>query len=380
MKRFAPAFLALAIIAVLFGAPAVTHAAGLTALCWADKYELAQGDSATVSCTGFSPLTYVNVYYVEPGGTAAAFIDIKSDANGNVAFGWGNGVKNSYSFALGTYKIVVQQLGLAKEVKIVGEVEIKNVGTGDSVSGAYLTADKTTIDRSSEGITLTGWGFAPGEIVSAWTLLPSPCGSFTLHYVDGKNGGTFENDPVYGDLGTFGIFDIKTDSSGAFVITGHYFSEDCEGTYRVAARGNTSGLGAYVDFNVSGSAVSTNAWLVPSKTSVGAFNDTIQFWAYGFGANETLNCWTTSPDGRAVAFGASGSFDQIKMGADGSGAISLTTGAYIISPDDPLFFGVKVFPLMSEGAIGVWKLTCNGLASGSKAIAEYKVHGYELTP
>lgn len=379
MRKVAIVVLALVLGALAFSVPAVTHAAA-GALCWADSYELAQGDSTGVYCTGFSPLTMINVYLVEPDGTAAYYADVKSDAAGNVAFGWGNGVKNQFSYLLGTYTFVVQELGLGNQVLTFGKIEIRNIGDGDHVSGAYLETDAKSYDRASQSVTLRGWGFAPGEIVSAWEQQPALCSSYTAHYVDGKNGATFENIDEVRAEGTYGIFDIKADSSGAFVISGIYFAQDCEGTWRIAARGNTSGLGAYTEFVITGPAVATNAWLVPSKSSVGAFNDTIQFWASGFGANEILNCWTTSPDGRAIPFGIPGSLDQIKVGADGSGVISLTTGSHIISPDDPFFNGVTVQPLLSEGSLGVWKMSCNGLASGTTAIAEYTVYGYETSP
>lgn len=390
MKRFALAVLALAFLAAFFGAPAVTHAAAKGALCSADKYVLAQGEFANVDCTGFVPLTIVNLYYVEPGGTAVTWINLKADANGTIAFRWGNGSKGFYSFALGTYSIVAQQVGLAHEIKVIGKIEISNVGTGDHVAGAYLVSDKATIDRSREAVTLTGWGFAPGEVVTVWLQAPALCGSYTRHFIDGKNGQVFENDPTFpfpffpipgdADISTAVVGDIKANSSGAFSFTYPFFAADCEGTWRFAARGNTSGLGAYADVKVSGPAVSTNALLVPSKTTVGAFNDTIQFWAYGFGANEILSCWTTAPDGRAVGFGAPGSLSQIKVGADGSGEIFMTTGSYIITRDDPYYNGVTMEPEMSEGALGGWNLTCRGSTSGTTAIASFTVHGYELNP
>lgn len=380
MKRFGTAILALALIAIMFGAPRVTHASGLAALCRADKYELAQGDSTTVYCTGFSPLTWLNVYYTEPDGTAVSYGDVKSDASGKVAFGWQNGVKNRYSLLLGTWTVVVQELGLAKQVKIVGTVQLKHIGNGDNVSGAYLQASQKVYDLTSEQVTLTGWGFAPGEIVSLWIQKPALCSSYTVHYTDGKNGAIFENDPSFQQDGTYQVDDIKADSSGGFVTLRFFGLDACEGTWRYAARGNTSGLGAYTEIALTGPSVSTNARLTPSKPRVGAFNDTIQFEASGFGANEILNCWTTSPDGRAVAFGYSGSFHALKVGADGSGVISLTTGSYIISKDDPVYPPGFVFPLMSEGSLGVWKMTCKGGTSGATAIAEYTVYGYELNP
>jgi hypothetical protein len=154
----------------------------------------------------------------------------------------------------------------------------------------------------------------------------------------------------------------------------------CHGTWRFAARGLNSGLGAYVEIQVTGNSVATNASLVPNRNSVFAFNDTIQFAAFGFAPNEILNCWTTSPEGRAVPFGISGSFGQIKVDGAGFGIISLTTGSYIISPDDPFFEGVEVMPAMSEGSLGWWALTCKGADSNLVGIARYRVDGLPLTP
>lgn len=379
MKRFAFAILSLALIVILFGAPASTHAAAEGALCWADSYELSIGQSTGIYCSGFSPLTMLNIYYAEPDGTAVIYGNIKSDADGNVAFGYGNGLEGFFSNQLGTYTLVIQQLGLAKSIVTFGKVEIRNVGNGDHVAGAFLSADKTLVDSSQDSMTLTGSGFLPGEVISLWGQRPPLCSSFTAHYVDGKNGAIFDNIAIQDDYSAYALFDIKADSSGAFSFTGFFGSDSCAGTYRFAVRGNTSSLGAYVDVMVTGHAVSTNAWLVPSKDSVGALFDTIEFYASGFGANEILNCWTTSPDGRALPYGLPFSFSAIQVGADGSGVISLSTGSYWTSKDHP-FFAPGKLPVMSEGSVGIWNLTCKGGATGATAIAAYTVHGYETAP
>lgn len=378
MRKFTLLAVAILFAIMAFGLPSATHAAG--ASCWADSYKLAQGESTGVYCSGFSPLTYINVYTVEPDGTAVAYIDVKSNADGNVAFGWGNGVKNVYSNLLGKYTIVAQQLGPAKQVMYSDQVEIENVGDGDHLSGAYLSASQDVYNLTSDSIILNGWGFLPGEIVTLWIQKPALCSSYTSHYTDGKNGATFENVPNFESAGTYQVDDIQANSSGAFSTFRILSVGACLGTWRYAARGNTSGWGAYVDITLTGPAVATNAWLVPSKEMVGAFNDSIDFWASGFGSNEILNCWTTSPDGRATQFGSSGSVEQIKMGAGGSGVIHLTTGSHIVSPDDPFYFGATVNPVMSEGSLGEWKLTCRGIASGTTAIAAYTVYGYETAP
>lgn len=378
MRKLIVGLAVLVLFSAVFIAPAVTQAAGVS--CYAVETELAQGESTAIVCDGFTPLTHVNSYVVEPDGTAVTNGTYKSDINGQVILGWQNGVKNQFSLLLGTYTIVVQEIGLAETVLRAGTVQITHVGDGDNVSGAYLEADKTLYDRSSEFIALTGWGFAPGEMVTLWIQKPALCSSYTSHYVDGKNGATFENIPNFAPEGTYAVDNIKANSAGSFSTARFFGADACEGVWRYAARGNTSGLGAWTEITLSGPSVSTNAWLVPSKPRVYAFNDSISFWASGFGANETLNCWTTSPDGRAVAYGINGSLSAIKMGADGSGNISLHTGSHIVSRDDPFYFGNTVDAVMSEGSLGVWHLTCTGLASGTTAIADYTVDGYTLDP
>lgn len=379
MRKIGLIVSALFLAVVAMGVPAVTHAAG-GADCWADSYKLAQGESTGVYCSGFSPLTYINVYVVEPDGTAVFDTNVKSDAGGNIAFGWNNGVKNRYSFLLGAYTLVAQQLGPARQVLVYGKVEIENIGKGDAVSGAYLSATQQVYNIETDQVVLNGWGFLPGEIVTLWIQKPALCSSFTRHYVDGKNGATFENVPEFDGQGTYQVDDIKADSGGAFTTERFFGQETCLGTWRYAARGNTSGWGASVEIALTGPSVSTNAWLTPSKNSVGAFNDTIEFWASGFSPNESLTCWTTSPDGRVVRFGSGGSFAEIKVGSDGSGSFVLTTGSHIISRDDPLFVGSTVDPLMSEGSLGVWHMTCRGNSGGATAITEYTVYGYETSP
>ncbi len=379
MHKFTFAFLILVLFSAAFFAPQITNAAE-SALCDAEPHEIAQGETTVIACVGFSALTYVNVYYAEPDGTAVAFGSIKTDASGSVAFGFTNGVKDQYSFQIGTYKFVIQELGLAETILRYGTVEITLKGDGDHVAGASLYADKSVYDRSRETILLTGAGFLPGEMVTLWIQRPTLCSSYTGHYVDGKNGATFENIAIFDLVGTYAVDGIKANGAGGFITERFFGSDACEGTWRYAARGNTSGLGAWTEIVLTGASVTTNAWLVPSKTSVGAFNDSISFYAYGFGANEIINCWTTSPDGRAVPYGIQGSFDQIKIRAGGDGVIYLRTGSRIISPDDPFYNGDEVTPLMSEGSLGEWAMTCTGLASGSTAIARYTVYGGTLDP
>lgn len=379
MRKVALLAIALVFAVVLFSAPIGAQAAE-GALCWADSNVLAQGEFTGIYCTGFTPLKYVNVYVVEPDGTAAYYADVKADIDGHVAFGYSNGEKGYFSYLNGDMTFVIQELGLANEIVTHGKVIITNSGAGEHVSGAYLEATQAVYDLTGDDIILNGWGFAPNEVVTLWIQKPALCSSYTGHYVDGKNGATFENVPEFDIEGTYQVDDIKADSSGAFTTQRFFGTGGCLGTWRYAARGNTSGWGATTEITLTGPSVSTNAWLHPSKDMVGAFNDTIEFYASGFGANETLNCWTTSPDGRATRFGLGGSLGAIRVGSDGSGVFSLTTGSHIISPDDPFYFGDSMDPVLSEGSLGVWKMTCRGIASDTTAIAEYTVYGYETAP
>src|SRR4051794_39532277 len=112
MRKIAVPFLVLFLVAAAFLSPSVTHASAVTAFCWADDYQIAQGEGTGVYCSGFTPLKWLSFYYVEPDGTAVTGSDLKSDANGNVAFGWGNGAKGGFgfSYSLGTYTLVIQEL------------------------------------------------------------------------------------------------------------------------------------------------------------------------------------------------------------------------------------------------------------------------------
>ena len=58
--------------------------------------------------------------------------------------------------------------------------------------------------------------------------------------------------------------------------------------------------------------------------------------------------------------------------------ITLYTGSYrIVAPD----FGVEIFdPLMSQGALGMWAMSCRGNSSGNVGIAWFTMVGGTLDP
>jgi len=259
------------------------------------------------------------------------------------------------------------------------QCSIALVPTADAEEWTFYGKNKLEKVIQRVGVNLGAPGDRRAPDGTLWLEFPSPCSSFTGHFTDANNGATFENIPIFGAYGTVILSNTKADTNGSFSTAVTFFADDCTGTFHIVARGNTSGFTGVLAVTVSGGPTTTNASLVASKSVVNAFNDTITFFASGFGSNETLNCWTTSPDGRAVAYGIPGSFQPgPKMGPDGSGVISLTTGSHIGSPDDPIFQGVD--PQMSEGSLGVWALTCRGIASGTYAIANYTVTGGPLDP
>jgi hypothetical protein len=379
MKRLAIMICALVLIASALGlAPAANAADG--AHCDADPDRIAQGETAFVTCEGFSPNTELYVYAAEPDGTAVGIGPVKTNLSGVANFTWTNGAKGFVSLRLGTFTFVVEELGLGGTKLRQATVNITHIGDGEHVSGASLVSDQKVYDKSTESIVLTGSGFFPGEPVTLWLQEPAYCSSYTEHYVDGKNGATFENVPNYQLEQTYGVDTFPADANGGFVTVRFLSNQACHGTWRYAARGLNSGLGAYVEFDITGAKVSTSAFLFPSQDSVFAFNDTIEFLATGFAPNEILNCWSTSPEGRAIPFGIGGSLGQIKVNAFGVGFIHLTTGSHITSPDDPYFEGVEVEPAMSEGSLGWWALTCKGADSNLIGIARYRVDGLPLTP
>jgi hypothetical protein len=360
-------------------APAAS--ASVDAICVADPSSIGPYETTTITCAGFDANTYIATYFVEPDGTAVAFGSYKSNASGVVSFTFTNGEFPYVTLSLGTYTFVTEQLGLGGAKVRQGTTQVTVTGGKEGVSGASLTTN-ATVYHPGDTVILTGNGFAPNEFVTIWQNIPTPCSSYTRHYTDANNGATFENVPNFASFGTFALVTVKASASGSFVFTDTApTAEPCKGLSSYVAHGNSSGLGATAEFTYAGNPITTNASLVPSKSTVNAFNDTITFFASGFGANEILNCWTTSPEGRAFPFGSFGSFQPgPKMGANGTGVISLTTGSHIITPDDPFFHGQTVEPLMSEGSLGVWAMTCRGIASGTYAIATYTVTGGPLDP
>lgn len=427
---------ALILATAFLARPAATSAAPLGALCNATPGIVHIGGTITIECAGFSPNVYVFAYRVEPSGTAIAFGSFKTDAQGNVS------ILVDTDFGLekaktGTWKMVIEQTGLAHSVLRRGIVEYTIQGGTEGVSGASLTANPSLIykpevaysfqnlDLSSGGSTIrgritnvnevttnvTGSGFAPGEIVSFWMDPPNGgCGNYTGR-IDARfiesfpgvdvNAQVVENEPV-GTSGIQWIGDAKADAAGNIsgIVAFNLFY--CEGVYHIVGRGNTSGAGADTFITLVGNAVTTTASLSATPGVVGALFSPVQFTGSGFASGEHVTCWLTSPDGIVSSIPGISEFNgtqtapgaflllkdkQIFAGPGGGFSFGIITGSVYAKFDGTATgigqnFSNRTFeePVQSEGALGQYSASCRGDTSGKIGIATYMLSGNELTP
>lgn len=343
----------LALLAVLAVPSAVTQAA-TGALCWSNPTSGPIGTVFQVNCTGFTPNTQLFAYYVEPDGTAVAYDSLKSDAGGAVSFSLNSNFGTEAAPALGDWKWVVEQTGLAKSVIYRGIATFRVTGGTEGVSGATLWTDKSKVTKN-ESVNIYGSGFAPYEMVTVWWEYPNgDCSTFTAHDF------FLFNYPQERGFSSLFLFDTKADAAGNISDSEGWTQYACEGKYRLVARGNTSRRGAETWVSVTGNAVTTNAWLYSSKSLVYGLFDTVSFNGSGFGSGEHVTCWVRTPQGQVSAI------ETTSVKADTGGAIgfSIYTGS--------LFPG---FALTSEGATGEYAVTCRGDSSGATAIATFMVTG-----
>ncbi len=340
--------------AVLFLVAAFVPGATANAANVACTVSPAEGDVNTtfvISCSGLVPGELTTAWLTEPDGAARAWPGARADSAGNVGFSFTPYYDPGYYVAaLGTWGFTVEQSGL------VGVVHFTVTGGAEDVAGAVLTAD---------GKVVTGSGFAPFEPVSVWYEFPNgDCSSKTHNYVDGLNSWVYIGDSTV----AFGT--LKANAAGeigfTFFPVGEGFDYPCIGSYRVVARGVNSGLGAQTFVVFEGESVAETASLVANTSVVNAFGGVITFSGAGFGANELINCWLTTPQGAVDAVGGFGG--QPRADAGGNVGLSLVMG------------GNTGFFAWSEGALGEWALTCQGLSSGGLGIARFTVEGNAIDP
>ena len=333
------------------------------------------------------------------------------------------------TFQTGTWTFVADELGLARTILHHGQAAFTISGGTENVSGATLQANPETIHKPSQGyihfnvptgrynlpnssapVALTGDGFTPGEMVSFW-LEPANggCASLTEHQAN-----VFQlvmpgiitlfldedfNTPIYNGLGAQYFTTVKANESGQAVAEAYFTMLACEGSWHFVARGNTSHRGADTFVTVIGNSIETNALLTAAPDSVPAMFGTVSFHGEGFGANEQVSCWLTTPQGSTLGYPSdtffTGTFDQVTyrdqfLHADEKGNLEfqIVTGneyaqwttTEIVNGQITIEDVTVMRPRASEGALGVYAMTCRGETSGNAAIARFNVTGGMIDP
>lgn len=348
-----------AVVLAMLGFMSVSYstlAAG--AECTVDPTHGTPGTVFHFSCSGFPADAGASIYVVEPDGLASSggwnlqvpySVDTKQ---GSFAFTWASWSNTRYSQAFGKYAWVIQLPNGSAQATV--DTFIDRVDY--AVSGATLDVSPK---RASDIFWFTGTGFAPNEIVSIWVTLPPNCSSAqsagefaAVHPGDG-----------FGQQGIYDAPDPKADAAGNIYFPIQVYYHACRGEYALTARALASGNGASATFEVTGNSVETNASLYVTPDVVDATNPVVTIYGFGFGANQTVNCWFTRPDGRTTFSGSASS--DTKAAADGS--INFTT----IAGDST--YANFVFPHASAEEPGQWSVSCRAPGSNATGIAEFRI-------
>jgi hypothetical protein len=433
MKRLLFVLVAMLFLSALAAIPQNIAFAAADATCTSDPAAGPVGTRFVIVCSGFTPNSYVYAYLVEPTGAAGELFApsgaIKVKEDGSITYTQQSKFENVASLQTGTWTFVAEELGLAKTVKHRGEVKFTVTGGTEGVSGAALSPNPSTIHKPqtaydhfkmgagtfntlalSKPVTIHGEGFAPNEIVTFW-LEPANggCASMTKH--TSVNAGTIVpsvvalyvhqdlNTPIYDGIGAQLLADAQADANGQVSVNVYFTSIACEGAWRFVARGNGSGRGASTWVTVIGNAVATNAWLAADPSVVSAMFGTVHVNGSGFGANEHVSCWLTSPQGRTlgypsdyyITYSTPNQFirnQEIRADAGGNVAFSLVTGSIYQHTVFTISIGgvtqqasdTVYEPIASEGALGEYAMTCRGDSSGNAGIARFTLTGGFVDP
>lgn len=342
---------------------APTAHAGTQATCWSDPTSGPIGTVFTIYCAGFSRDTILNTYYVEPDGTAVAWFEPKTNESGSVALPFYTKFGTEAAVSVGTWTAVVDEKGLANSIIAHAEVTFRVTGGTEDTTGAKVWTDPAKV-TPGQSLTVYGGGFAANEVVSLWWEYPNgDCSSFTYH-------DWIFNTPGERGLSSLILGDAKADANGSFVFQFGFNPSACEGAYRIVARGNASGLGGESWVTLNGNAItkSDSASLYASPTAVAGAAQWVYFTGSGFGANSPVTCWLKTPHSQVTLV------DQLwqkptKTDGNGNFSLSIYTGSLV--PD---------FIIQSEGALGVYTMTCKGELSGAIATADFTVVGGTFTP
>lgn len=433
MKRILLVLVAILFLLGLAVVPQTSTYAAADATCSSDPSSGPVGTTFVITCWGYTPNSYVYAYLVEPTGVATTLFEssgaIKVQEDGSITYTQESKYGNYSSLQVGKWGFVAEELGLAKTVLHRGETWFTITGGTEGVSGADLSASPSTVHKpekayshfefppinlltteASDVVTVSGSGFMPGEMVTFWLEPPGGgCPSMTRHnsitageiipavaalYIRADL-----NTPIYDAYGAQYFADVKADAWGNASVEVVFYVYACEGPWRFVARGNSSGYGAETWVTVIGNAVATDAWLTADPTSASAMYGTVNFSGSGFGANEHVTCWITTPQGRTigypeeyfVTYSAPGNYlrnQSIMSNANGEIGFSLVTGSYyekysetfVVGGVSQSFDATFKEPIQSEGALGEYAMSCRGDSTGSTAIARYTLTGGFVDP
>lgn len=428
MLRVFAVVLALVLYIAFVAIPPGPIFASSDAICTSDPSAGSVGTTFHLTCSGYTPNSYVYAYLVEPSGAAAPLFDhdggIKVNEQGSISYSLPSSFEKDTTLGTGTWHFVAEQLGLAHTVVHHGEVAFTITGGTEGVSGASLSADPPLIHKPEQGIgrivsggimlntlntsepsDLVASGMLPGEVVTFWVEPPNgSCASNTQHYnvelgqiVPGV-GGVFVheilNTPIFDGFGATLFDNVPADSSGSAATEALFFANACEGPWHFVARGNTSHRGGDAWLTVVGNPISNTASLSANPGVVSAMLDHISFSGSGFGVQEHVSCWITSPQGQVtgypfplpVEYSQPTAFQRthpILSDASGNIAFDFVTGSVYqkldITSNDNTGTTTETLttinPIASEGALGQWAMSCRGDSSGRTAIAGYTVTG-----
>ena len=389
----------------------------------------AVGTQFSFSYSGFSPNKYVNAYLVEPDGAAVTYGSFKTDKDGAVTITVDSFLDKS-TRGVGTWKIVVEEYASGQTLVKRFTNCFTIVGRAEGVSGASLISEYKEIYKSAKGMLsykpngkdtvnywgststkITGSGFLPGEIVSIWLESPNgECSSLSIHETvrfnsDYSLSPDNYNIPYLKGVGAFGIADAKADKDGIISGNVYFYISDCQGVWRIVARGNTSKRGAETQVTLLSSYFKTDALLAASSESVDPMKGYISFSGSDFDPNEHITCWVTSPQGQVVGY-PDNSFDTLPKppptpppysatgtgdsripesflsenrffaDADGNFVINFVTGSFYRESSGTSSWE----PLASQGALGAWAMSCRGDTSGKVGIARFCLGGCPPPP
>ncbi len=336
MKYLKLAAVALAIIALgLTVRP--TSAAGNCSVSPSGSGEV--GTTFWISCGGFAPNIWTNVYAVEPDGRASGInaygffpTEIKADENGVATFYFKSQIGNLFSVPVGRYTFVVHALTWGNAVVNEQQVDIELTPHPEAHTGAWL---ESTVNNRD--VSFTGGGFAPWEMANVWVTQPDAVKCSGIGTDQLTLGALAANAATLWD----GPGTVKADADGNIAFSMHFNSSACIGEYAVTVRAPGSWRAAETYFTINGNSVteSGGAWLKVTPDSVLAYRSALTIWGGGFGAYQGVNCWFTRPDGRVITF--------INVDAKTDAGGSFSVAAHL---DD--------FPPDTSTDPGTWYATC----------------------